>query len=483
MPLSARAGLAALLLSVPAVLLAQDLPPVKELAALVEGAVPGFWQVGAFRVIATSDQGDAAAPRRFVRFEADVAADEALFVQTSIEGPFALVAPALPAGETRTLYGVMDLGYRAGVWSGPVTLENSVEGLGQPLSSFTQPTLELGSETAMATLAALRSEALAAEAAASERAIAERRATYEAAMASLEAEQMAELQRTRRDHAQAIGTLQTEQGVVGEASVVALAALQSEQAAALDAVRRQHGQDLATAEAEFNATLTALTEGKGALVAAARAQLAAEQTAEIETLTAAHAAARGQLIATQRQAIAELETGLATERQSLERQLESALDVIALQQSLTAALIERSAGSDALLAAFEAARRAKQEFFARLPTEWIGTVMCADTAGNGPYKEWSTKTDFSIESIQSEGMIVRLGKPYGGDAIFSVIGESFTFPLEFDVVWFEVRYNTGLYDSFRMVISQDGQMTGSSAFDLNQDGRTTNVTCNFRFSS
>jgi len=53
----------------------------------------------------------------------------------------------------------MDITYNAGQWTGPVNVENPVNGLGQPQDSFTVPTLVLGSDRQQEVADALRSTA------------------------------------------------------------------------------------------------------------------------------------------------------------------------------------------------------------------------------------------------------------------------------------------------------------------------------------
>jgi hypothetical protein len=87
------------------------------------------------------------------------------------------------------------------------------------------------------------------------------------------------------------------------------------------------------------------------------------------------------LIETQRQELAELETRLATERRSLQRQLKTAQDTIGLQQELLAAMESRAVGADQVLAAFNEARETRRAFFARMPRDWTGQVVCRSEDG------------------------------------------------------------------------------------------------------
>ncbi|MGQ0566099.1 MAG: hypothetical protein ACT4OK_13660 [Gemmobacter sp.] len=453
------------------VALAQDLPPPVELQGSVATALPGYWKVTAFRIIATSDLGDAAQPRRVVRFEADAVPSVPLFAEASVEGPYMMVVPTVAAEGVRTLYGTLDLTYRAGKWSGPAVIENPVTGLGQPLSLFTAPTLELGSDEAAARLAALRDQSVGAAAAALEREMSQKRAAHAAALAALEAENARALEELRVRHAGLLATA-TEKTNKG------LEVIQTKSQTDLAKIVESTAPLIAEAKTERERLLAA--EREAAAAALREAREAASR--ELDTLAADHARTRGALIATQTQELAEIETGLALERRSLERQLENAQEVIALQKDLAAALTARDLGAGPLFEIFEAARRQKVEFLARIPKEWRGTMDCADTGGKGLLQS-SRIVTLAVEGVSPEGMQVIFGGPGFRDdrAMFMISDKGFAFPIALRAT----MHRDGMIEAneFDVLIHQDGQMLSEIVGDRDVNGVQVNVTCRMRLSS
>ena len=182
-----RLLLATTLLTTATIAAAQDLPTPETLDRLVTEALPSYWATENFETIATSRNGDAASPSAVVRFEVDAMPDSNLFAEAGREGPFVIVVPTEPAETRRRLYGVHNLTYRAGQWSGDVTIENPVDGLGQPKDLFGGPVLVLGDEETEAKLEALRNTAVAGAGARQEAELVRLSAAHEQAMAELEA--------------------------------------------------------------------------------------------------------------------------------------------------------------------------------------------------------------------------------------------------------------------------------------------------------
>lgn len=448
---------------------AQELPPLSELQGNVSAALPGYWQVSEMRIVATSDLGDAAQPRRVVRFEADAVPKAPLFAQSSVEGPYILVVPTTDVKDTRTLYGTLDLTYRAGKWTGPAEIENPVAGLGQPLSLFSGPTLELGSEAAEARLAALRDQSVDAFAAALERELAEKKAAHAKTLAEQSAADAKALDDMRR----------TREKMLAEAQEKANAALAAQEARYREELARLTS-DNAPLIAEAKAERERLLADERAATTAALRTLQDEAAAELDRLRGEHATARGTLIAQQTQELAEIETGLAIHRRSLERQLEDAQEVIALQQQLTAALEARDLGAVPLFEAFEAVRRQKTDFLARVPKEWRGTMDCRDTGGKGIF-ESSRIVGLELTSVLPEGFGAQFDRSNARWAEFMIADGGFAFPLGFRVTMekdeeFEAN-------QFEVRIEQDGQLVGDLVKNWTIDGVTVNVTCRLRMSS
>jgi len=211
----------------------------------------------------------------------------------------------------------------------------------------------------------------------------------------------------------------------------------------------------------------------------ALAALRGKAAADRDALRAGHAKARGELIAQQQQELAEIETKLATERRSLQRQLDTSLEVIALQKSLTSALAERQAGSETLLAAFEAARKSRRDFIARLPTEWAGTVKC--TENGGEKRVWRWTSSLTIQSVQSEGFTGRIHeKNSGSDITFVLSHDALSFPLAFHAA---VISRSGVTKSIDFALTSSGKFVGQGSVTWNMDNREVAVSCEYELSS
>lgn len=474
------------------VAMSQELPSGEELSLLLSNGMPAFWSVADLEIVATSRGGNAARPEAVVRFEANAAPKQDLFAQTGQEGPYYLVVRTEEARATRRLYGFHELNYSAGQWTGAVTIENPVTEFGQPLDLFSGPTLEVGTEEATERLASLRDTALTGIIAAHEAELATLRAEHETAIAGLRAQNARALSELSSSHTRELTELES-------ANEAALAEAEAEGARRLDEARRAYDTRLAelTTEreprvAEARAALEALLAEEQEAADAALAAQKAEATAELERLRSDHAARRGALIEEQRQQMAELETALATERQSLVRQVETADETIALQQRLLASLTERAAGSDAVLAAFNAAREARRAFFARLPSNWAGQVRCQAQEASGYSFTGPVSMILSDEPTTTgrSGGISNLesGEGYRNFNAFPqislvVMDDGLTFPLTLRArITPSSRNNSFPLDTFTDIdfeVTQDGQMQGATTRSLTVDQVSRDVTCTY----
>jgi hypothetical protein len=483
---------------------AQELPDEPSLVDKLARSLPAWWTPSNLVVVATTQLGDAARPRALVRFEADASPSAPLYEETGSEGPFALVVQTRPADESRRLYGVFDLSYSAGAWTGDTTIENPVAGLGRPLDLFGRPTLDIAAADAEATLAALRSTAMAEASAALEREMAALRAQHAAALTELEiahssrlgglrAAQASELSDLSERHAAAlteaerahrtaladivaeIAPQQAEaeaerERLLGEAATASAQALREAREAAereLNRLQEAHAEARAALIAfqaeELFGLETSHAEARSAVLARQAAELAELQAsdaerarqltearqqtaealraaqdegdAELEALRAAHAERRGELITRQRQELAELETGLATERASLQRRLEAATDVVALQEALKAALAVRYQTSSQILEAIEQSIAARRAVISGLPTNWVGEISCRERGG--AERSWRNSFYMRITEFRSDGFGARIGtRPsdltsYNYSLQFTYSGEDYSFPMGF----------------------------------------------------
>jgi hypothetical protein len=278
---------------------AQEGPPTERLAESVKATIPSFWSLGDLRVVATANLGDAVEPRIKQRLEADVAPIADLFVvdgaaQASL-APFTPLLPTVAAGTKRTLHGIANSTYAAGVWTVELRLENAVAGLGQPVDLFGSPTVVRGSEEEARLRERLRTDMIDRLRAqlASEREQVE--AQLRDATSRFQAQQEAELarlvdgalatlgrardevERLRSSFAEEIATATRGREAVLESlkqehEARRLAVVQ-EQQAALDRLKAEHEAELKRVEAEYAqeiARAEAEIKGRAQLVEAER---------------------------------------------------------------------------------------------------------------------------------------------------------------------------------------------------------------------
>ena len=157
---NARAtGYAALALGWSMSSLAQDAPGEAEIASALQVELPPYWSIDSVDVRASLNDGDAVQPRYRQRFVANVTSNEDLFVQSprdSYVGPFAVLTPAGPKGDVRSLYGIAHSTLSLGSWRTEFVMENTVGDWGKPRWTFADPSVVMGTARADRMLAVLR---------------------------------------------------------------------------------------------------------------------------------------------------------------------------------------------------------------------------------------------------------------------------------------------------------------------------------------
>lgn len=346
--------------------LAQELPPKADLQTRVAAELPGFWTIDEFRVVSAANQGDPISPRAMVRFEAKVVPKADLFSAMGERlGPFDVVVKTAPVDTARTLYGTMDLSYRAGAWDGRTTVENPVNGLGQPADFFTTPVLEIGAPRQQEVMAAIKSDAVGAA-----------RAQMEAELRRIVEEGAARGDKLRAETDEALRRLQTENAErlaeAKAANAASLGDLEKEYQRLLTEIQNRFDPAVASAEEKVAAETARFNE----TFAAQKAEMEAAHAVEIAALTEAHAKALGELKAKQTAEYAEAEAGFAALRESLDRQIAAADDVIAKQETVIAkgeTIADNKAWIDESVAKARDEGRASLE---ALIGVWEGTADC-----------------------------------------------------------------------------------------------------------
>lgn len=460
---------------------AQESPTAEKLSSMVAAELPPFWSIENFKIVATSDTGDAVAPRRAFRFEADGKTKSPLYAETSQEGPFALVVPTVEVGTSRTLYGVLDLGYKAGNWAGSVMIENPVTSLGKPRDLFDTPSLVIGSEEADTKLAALRSVAVSSALSQAEQEINRIESETRSKIAQLEQEQKEQVSKIQTAH-------RTRLSVLKQNQLEELSKTKSEYRTQLAKLTSENEPLLE--EAQANRAKLISDESKK--TRSALEKLEAEAAAELEDIKAKHATKRGKLIEKQLQEYAALETRLATEAASLRKQLDTSEELIALQQELRASLEKRNLGSKELFAAFEKGILERTEFLSQMPKMWVGTHTCSAPEDKSTGKagfNLSYPLYFRIEEVRSNGAVVRMGDNKSlhnsTNANLTWLDDVSAFPLKFRLVAQEgVEIgNSEVQYKMDLSLSQAGKLTGSDTQRLVYIQKGSPATCSIELSS
>lgn len=303
-----------------------------------------------------------------------------------------------------------------------------------------------------------------------------------------------ELEELQAEHAARRSALVTEQREKVAELENALSEAETEGQQRVEAARRRYNSELAnlTAErepriAEVRAELEELLAAEQEKANAALADAREASAAELEELRAEHAAKRGALIEAQRQEMAELETALAIERQSLQRQVETADETIALQQRLLASLTERAEGTDGVLAEFNAAREARRAFFARLPENWSGQVRCEaeDPAVYNYTGPMSVSLSDSASTMGRAGIIGTMNAVWDSRSSppsisLVLLNDGLTFPVSMRArVAGRAMFPFESHDVIDLTITQDGRMEGAATRPLTVDRVSRDVTCTF----
>ena len=339
-------SVASLLLSTSAV--AQALPDSEDLAERVSQSIPTYWSVVDFRLIAQTELGDAARPQTLIRFEADATPSSPLYAEVDSEDPFVIVAPTHGSDETRILYGVMDLSYRAGEWSGDTEIENPVDELGQPVDLFTRPTLVLGDPESEERLEQFRAQHEANAAARFEREMTALSNEHAAALEQLQAEQAAEVERMRSEHQGRLSQLnaagQEERDAAIAEHETTMRRLAREHRDEISELRDGHAERMTALQAEHQEVERALETRVAELRAELEAQLesaSAEHASSMEGLEREHSAAMADARARHEEAMETLERELRAELRDLTEGLEPRVEDARQEHRRTLAELER----------------------------------------------------------------------------------------------------------------------------------------------
>lgn len=454
--------------------LAQELPSTEDLLSRID--LPGFWEATDLRVVAEAMVGTPVAPRAQIRFEVDASPSTDLYIPIDSEqlGPFLTIIASTPRGTLRTIYGTMDISYTAGKWTGPIIVENPVDGLGNPQDAFSVPTLILGSDRQQSVSEDLRSSASAELKIALDRDRQQLMEQNAAEQTSMKAAHLAALSSLRKDHDQARIALEEQIREV-EAKVEALSVHFDDRFRAGEALLKEK---LDHAEAGINLEIDTLNDSHQAKLRELKAaqstefgSVVATHLAEMQTLEIDHAKAVGSLIAEQEREMAEVTSKLETRKTSLAAQVAVADEVLALQASLTARQTAIQVNDESI----KAAEQQRQEQFGQsldgIIGTWTGTIVCKHSSA----RDGQLLTiDFIGEevvgrSIAGELKNVTWGGSYNSTVQIHLVGNDLTMPLALKATANNPRaLGVAALD---LTLQTDGWMVGQSPDDTCTDVR------------
>lgn len=355
---------------------AQEIPDNADLSSRVSAALPAFWDVLDFRLVASATQGDPVTPKALIRFEADVSPAVDLFNGTDqTAGPFKLLASTFPDEQDRTLYGTMELEYSSGSWSGSALIENPVDDLGQPIDFFTSPSLVQGSEKQKELAAMVRDNTVAEAMARMDAEIAGMMARHEKRMAGLRAAQAeeelnraAEAERLADRHARALEDLEADYkdavSSLEQEYEPAIAAEKERLKTELDDLAAAHAETVETLRGEQSAEISEINQDHEALMDALRTR---------------HNEELGEIRARHQVEMAELEERFDILGESLARRISTSDEVIAAQDDLVARVQAISEGRQRIDAALEEAAVQRHIRVEELLGAWEGYATCRIT--------------------------------------------------------------------------------------------------------
>ena len=130
---------------------ADDAPGEEDIAKALGLWLPSYLSIEKIDILATVNDGDAINPRFRQRFVAETVPRENLYsvpTQNSDLKPYIMLVETRTTQQPHKLYGVASSALVLGKWDLEFRMENGIDGLGQPVAMYSQPTIIIGSEDA-----------------------------------------------------------------------------------------------------------------------------------------------------------------------------------------------------------------------------------------------------------------------------------------------------------------------------------------------
>ncbi len=358
----------------------QELPNVKSLTAVVTDTLPGYWRVKNLRILRSSQAGDALTPLALIRYEADIEPAKQLFVTTGdTVGVFPVVVSSFAPGQARTLYGTMKLSYRAGVWSGPVEIENPVKGLGQPEDLYETPVVILGTERQSKIQELLASNQIQSFKNALNTELVTLQSNNEQALEVLRQENdqkaqsmNAELAVLERKNAEVVQSMDIQLAETKQENAAELIEVQRDQEKAKTFLAKLLKEEIEKLRSDSSPELLSLQKLQDEKIAS----LKKTQAEKLDEIQAEHAKVRGALTAQLRQKVSELEVGFEARIKSLKKQLSESTKLTELQNALAKTLKDQAKKYNFNSQLGKSLNTAKKQNLSGYLGIWAGTVSC-----------------------------------------------------------------------------------------------------------
>ncbi len=350
------------LVGAPGQALSQELPGNAALVQHLSKQLPGYWKVDGLEIVAEEKSGDVRTPVSIIRYEATAHTTLPLFLETGQRvDPFALVAPSLEADTRRRLFGIMELSYSAGVWSGSVEIENPVGGLGMPVDMFSTPVIVAGSDRHNQIAEMLRSAHMSELTNQLENHIQELMVSHKARLSEVVAEHRHELERMEAEQTERLEALRS-------GSAPELERLKGE----IEVAR----QELEKGFQEELAEQTTLHEGRVADLRARQETNVSEFETRLADLERDHSERLAEIRARQAGEIKELEVGFEARISSVKQQIGESNELMELQEQLISALEQHGRNYAAITELRLQVMSERSNTVRAYLGRWTGVVVC-----------------------------------------------------------------------------------------------------------
>lgn len=425
---------------------AQEPPSQEQMIERIEAVLPPGWSIRSYTEIASKNSDDPVKPVVSLRFEAMAANAEELFLPfAKTIGPFEVVVSAMAPGTPRKLYGTAQFEYSAGQWNGSPTIENPVDDLGNPASSFGKPILVLGSDQYNEMVQTIQTDQMNGVKSDFETKMAAIQSEYDARIEALQSQKEREVKAAQDSLNEAIKTAKAQH-------TEAMSTLTAENAAAIAAARSKHAEAMAAIERDQQAAMSkAMSDGE----------------TKIQKIKSEAAAKIGQIEAQVANEVARISEGFATRLTELKKVAAESKEVINIQNDVIAAKEKIIDNETWLIQMDSQAAELRRKVVDSLQGVWTGRGACtgddlfAFTGNFAQFEGGNLAGEITITSETDTGLKGFIGKPQ--PATLVMVSEANEQPVR-------LQLSTNINDNARDLLFMK--------FDMRADGSLAGVSGN-----